>query len=183
MQAAVESERSSDEGGQSALNADAEPPEPGSPDVVVLQDADRSLSEDDGRWITARLSEAIDQVRQADVVFRRVAIRIVDDAEMEVAHRRFSGVEGTTDVLTFVEAGEGCFEVDLLLCHEEAARRVAELGHELRRELLLYALHGVLHAVGYDDHEPGAHAAMHAEEDRILEQIGVGRTFEAGGDA
>jgi ssRNA-specific RNase YbeY (16S rRNA maturation enzyme) len=45
--------------------------------------------------------------------------------------------------------------------------------------LLLYGVHGLLHAIGHDDHEPGAHALMHAEEDRLLTKIGVGPIFRS----
>lgn len=111
-----------------------------------------------------------------------VRVKIVTDREMTAAHLRYSGVESTTDVLTFDmrESGEGALDVDLWLCVDEARRQAGERGIELERELLLYCLHGVLHCLGYDDHDGGSYARMHAEEDRVLEAIGVGRTFDAG---
>ena len=48
--------------------------------------------------------------------------------------------------------------------------------------MLLYAVHGLLHCAGFDDHETAAFDRMHAEEDRILRAIGVGPIF-AGGEA
>ena len=71
-------------------------------------------------------------------------------------------------------------EADVVVCVDEAARRSAELGHSLERELLLYALHGVLHCAGFDDQTDEGFEAMHAEEDRILSVIGVGPTFDRG---
>jgi probable rRNA maturation factor len=129
-----------------------------------------------------------------------VRVRLVGDREMGAAHERFSGIPGTTDVLTFdmrgddddlVGAGDdalaggtpasgGALDVDIWACVDEARRHADAMGHALGRELLLYCLHGVLHCRGYDDHDPGEHARMHAEEDRILELIGVGRTFAPG---
>ena len=94
-------------------------------------------------------------------------------------NERFSGVEGTTDVLTFVSESEAGIEIDLLACVDEASRRCSEFDHDLRRELLLYSVHGLLHAIGHDDHEPEAHALMHAEEDRLLTKIGVGPVFRS----
>src|SRR6185369_8183115 len=97
-------------------------------------------------------------------------VRVVGDEEMAAAHQRFSGVAGTTDVLTFdlTEAG-GALDVDLLVCFDEASRQAASRGHGVERELLLYVVHGVLHCLGHDDHEEAAAARMHAEEDRVLE--------------
>ena len=73
--------------------------------------------------------------------------------------------------------------LDIAVCADEARRRAADFSHTPERELLLYAVHGVLHGIGYDDHSPHDRAVMHAEEDRILEAIGVGRTFDPGAQA
>jgi probable rRNA maturation factor len=115
----------------------------------------------------------------------RLAVRIVADAEMSALHERHANVPGTTDVLTFDNSrAAGPIDVDIAVCVEEAARRAAELGHTVERELLLYCVHGLLHCLGFDDHDPRDHERMHAEEDRLLEAAGVGRTFApARGDA
>ena len=129
-------------------------------------------------WIRDRLELVVSLVEtEIDRRIVRCSVRVVGDLEMSEAHQRFSDVEGTTDVLTFVTENESGIEIDLLACADEAARRCAEFDHDLRRELLLYGVHGLLHAIGHDDHEPGAHALMHAEEDRLLTKIGVGPIF------
>lgn len=117
-----------------------------------------------------------------------VRVRLVGDPEMAAAHEKYSGVPGTTDVLTFdmrdedeeVEPAGGAMDVDIWACVDEARRQATARGIEVERELLLYCLHGVLHCLGYDDHGEEEYARMHAEEDRILEAIGVGRTFGIG---
>ena len=125
-----------------------------------------------------RLACAADRV---DFEQRRLA-EIVGDAEMIRLHRVHSGQPATTDVLTFpAHAGGEPIEVDIVACADEAARRAAEFGHAVDRELLLYAIHGLLHCCGHDDHEPEAHERMHAEEDRILRALGVGATFRPEG--
>lgn len=112
----------------------------------------------------------------------RVHLEVVGDAEMDRLHRRHSGIAGTTDVLTFPAHAEGeAIDVDLVACADEAARRGAEFGHGVERELLLYAIHGLLHCCGHDDHEAAAHARMHEEEDRILRALGVGATYRPEG--
>lgn len=55
-----------------------------------------------------------------------------------------------------------------------SARR---LGHPMAHELLLYALHGLLHLSGFDDRTDSEFAAMHAREDEILTRLGVGPVF------
>lgn len=111
-------------------------------------------------------------------------VRVVDDAEMSAAHQRYSGISGTTDVLTFdlrgerekAEAPRG-MDVDVLVCVDEARRASGLRGHPPEHELLLYCLHGLLHCAGYDDHDDASYAAMHAMEDRVLAAIGVGPVF------
>ena len=68
-------------------------------------------------------------------------------------------------------------EGDVALCVDEAARRAAERGHPVRDEVLLYAVHGLLHLLGEDDHTPADYARMHAREDALLTAIGVGPRF------
>lgn len=128
-----------------------------------------------------------------------IRVRMAGDEEMARAHEEFAGVAGTTDVLTFdmIEPGEcegdgpsvvvreGVIEVararavdaDILACVDEARRQGAARGHRVEDELLLYALHGLLHCLGHDDHDEGAYAAMHALEDAVLGRLGVGAVF------
>lgn len=134
-------------------------------------------------WLGDRLAEAAGVLGCSG----ELRVRLVRDAEMAAAHARYSGVEGTTDVLTFdlTEGGSALGEpvdADALVCVDEAARGAAEAGHGLDRELLLYALHALLHCLGHDDVTEEGFERMHAEEDRILERIGVGRTFAPRGD-
>lgn len=112
-----------------------------------------------------------------------VRVMVVDDAEMDAAHRRFSGVAGTTDVLTFDLRDDraGPLDTDLLVCVDEAARQAAGRGHDRARELLLYAVHGTLHCLGEDDLDEAAAARMHGREDAVLAAIGVGATFAVAG--
>ena len=139
-------------------------------------------------WLVCALRKAMPLVnescRGSGRSLARVAVRIVDDAEMIRLNRRFAHADHTTDVLSFNLShwdlsGEEADSIhaDIAVCADEAARRAAELGHPIERELLLYCLHGVLHCVGFDDHAEADYAAMHAEEDRILSAIGVGATF------
>jgi probable rRNA maturation factor len=113
-----------------------------------------------------------------------VRVRVVADAEMAMAHERYSAVPGTTDVLTF-DLSEGSsaagapLDVDILICVDEARRQAAARGVALEHELLLYTVHGVLHCLGEDDHDPEEARRMHEREDRVLGAIGVGPVYAA----
>ncbi|MCW5766074.1 MAG: rRNA maturation RNase YbeY [Phycisphaeraceae bacterium] len=159
------------------------PPAAGAPGGVVVDviDATGRMDREDAAWLGQWAGRAV----LAAGGEGEVRARVVGDPEMAEAHRRYSGVEGTTDVLTFdlrpdPSAG-GALDTDVLICLDEAVRQAATRGHPVRRELLLYILHGVLHCLGHDDHSDEGYRAMHAREDEILRTLGVGETFgEAG---
>ena len=109
-----------------------------------------------------------------------LSVALVNDARMSQLHERFMGIEGPTDVLTFelehdargrVTAGE------VVVCVPEARRQARHRGIELRMELLLYALHGMLHLCGFDDRTDRGFRTMHRREDDILTSLGFARVF------
>ncbi|MFZ4575511.1 MAG: rRNA maturation RNase YbeY, partial [Phycisphaerales bacterium] len=119
---------------------------------------------------------------------------------MSRAHEEYMGVPGTTDVMTFdmsdpaegeepvvwcsrdeLETGYSrppfVLDTDLLVCLDEGERQAAARGYAVERELLLYIVHGVMHCLGYDDHDEEGFLAMHEMEDAVLAAIGIGATF------
>ncbi|MGH7132078.1 MAG: rRNA maturation RNase YbeY [Phycisphaerales bacterium] len=142
--------------------------------AVALSDATGCVTAADQRWLLETAEHAGRELGAAG----EVRVRVVADSEMAAAHERYSKVAGTTDVLTFdLSDGPGELDLDILVCLDEAERQGASRGHEPRRELLLYIVHGMLHGLGYDDHDEADYAKMHAAEDRVLAAIGVGATF------
>lgn len=168
------------DGGDAGDGSPDRPPSAGEAHTIELNiiDATARVAADDIAWIDDALRRAGAELRAAG----EVRVRVVDDAEMAEAHERWSGVPGTTDVLTFDLRDEprGPLDVDVLVCLDEAERRAAERDHDARGELLLYGLHAMLHCMGHDDHSDAAFAAMHAREDEVLEAIGVGALFSGG---
>jgi rRNA maturation RNase YbeY len=167
---------------------------------VEVLDATRRIEPGALAWLVGRIEAA---VRHLGAV-GEVRVRIVGDEEMAAAHEEFGGVAGTTDVLTFdladPEAGvvprldrelgklavggdPYRIDTDILACFDEAARQLpgvalGESGSKgVERELLLYAVHGVLHCLGMDDHDEAAAAEMHRVEDVVLTAIGVGPVY------
>ena len=109
----------------------------------------------------------------------RVDALLVGDAAMDAAHQRFSHVAGTTDVLSFPAHADdaSAVEVDLIICSDVAARESAARASPIEREILLYAVHGTLHACGFRDDSSDGARVMHEHEDRILSAGGVGVVY------
>jgi probable rRNA maturation factor len=131
----------------------------------------------DADWILQKLREVA--ALQADTPDELV-VAIVDDATMADLHVRHLGLAGPTDVLTYplAEVDGRVVEGEVVLCHDEAARQAAARGHDVRDELLLYAIHGLLHLSSYDDLRAADAARMHAREDELLDKVGVGARYE-----
>ena len=137
----------------------------------------------DPRWLRDRLVEVAERLN-----LRRGALSVVvvADPRMSDLHRQYHNDASTTDVLTF-DLGETqpaeptnaspAIDGEIYICLDEARRQAESLGHDVRYELLLYAVHGLLHLLGYDDHDPHEYHRMHAREDELLEAVGVGRVF------
>lgn len=108
---------------------------------------------------------------------------LVGDRRMSELHRQFMRIDAPTDVLTFpLEKDEtGVIAGEVYVCVPEARRRSREMGTTVRHELLLYALHGMLHLSGFDDRTDRQYHRMHRMEDLILRRLGVGPVFKPKG--
>ncbi len=77
-----------------------------------------------------------------------VAVRIIDDAEMERLNREFAGEAHTTDVLSFEGSGEHIG--DIAISWPRVIAQAEEWGHGEKDELSLLLVHGLLHLLGWD---------------------------------
>ena len=124
------------------------------------------------------------QLRRAHAILspplRELSVALVNDVRMGELHEQFMGIKGPTDVLTFEldhDARGHVTSGEAIVCVPEARRQAKERGIELRMELLLYALHGMLHLCGFDDRTDLGFRTMHRREDDILTQLGFGPVF------
>jgi probable rRNA maturation factor len=115
---------------------------------------------------------------------RHLSLALIDDPQMSTLHEEYLGISGPTDVLTFEldhDATGRVLSGEVVLCVPEARRQARQNGSAIREELLLYALHGMLHLSGFDDRTAGQYRVMHRKEDQILTRLGVGPVFSGGG--
>lgn len=111
---------------------------------------------------------------------REVVISLVGDETMSDLHAQSHDDPTPTDVLTYeLEHDEegNVTEGQIVICVPEAARRAGEHRMDVGHEVLLYALHGLLHLCGFDDRKKKDFDKMHATEDHILTLAGFGPLF------
>ncbi|HWE97119.1 MAG TPA: rRNA maturation RNase YbeY [Tepidisphaeraceae bacterium] len=131
-------------------------------------------------FLRKHLKAAHVQLRPA---LSELSLALVGDAHMSKLHQQFMNIAGPTDVLTFpLEFDDRGREIagEVVICVDEAARQAKRRGTPVERELLLYALHGMLHLSGFDDRTDPDFRRMHRTEDQILVRLGLGPVFKGG---
>lgn len=118
-----------------------------------------------------------------------LSLVLSDDETVHGLNRQYRGVDAPTDVLSFPVEHDAPFEDDtdlgdLIIAVPYLARQAEGQGHTFADELLLAAIHGTLHLLGYDHDTRENEDAMWAVQARALAvagvQIDVPRFFEGG---
>lgn len=162
-----------DDSAHEDLSSDDEPDSQADGVVVSIANQQTEVAVDEASLIAAS--------RQIlhDAGFRRgeLSIAIVDDETMHALNRQYLNHDYPTDVLSFpLECKADWLEGEIIISADTAAREAAEVGWEAGTEMLLYVVHGTLHLIGHDDHDPVARQAMRLAERRYLEMMGVALT-------
>ena len=102
----------------------------------------------------------------------------LDDDSMAQAHVDIMDVPGTTDVITmaYLEEPEALFPGDmgleLLVCVPFAEREGAEReDSSFADEMMLYIVHGCLHAAGENDLQEEERKSMRRREAEVLQEL------------
>lgn len=143
----------------------------------VIVSGEAALSEAGKKLLVRAVKAALIDHR---VMRAQIGLRLVSDEVMAGMNAEHLGHEGPTDVLTFdlrEEGAEGGVEGEIAVSVDTARREAESLGHSVEAELALYAVHGVLHLLDYQDDTLDAASVMHQTEDRILELLGLGPVF------
>lgn len=123
-----------------------------------------------------------------------LSLLFISEAEIAELNEDYMGKEGATDVLAFpIDAAEAEMVLhnqpsnrgpdrsppdpgdmplllgDVVICPAVAARQAAEHAGTLDDEFALLVVHGILHVLGHDHHEPDETAVMRARELALLE--------------
>jgi len=93
-----------------------------------------------------------------------IEVILIDRATMAQVHGDFLGDPTETDVITFPYG-------EILVCPAVASEQATSHGLKLEQEVLLYALHGILHLVGYDDTTPAKERKMAEVQMQLLKRV------------
>lgn len=110
-----------------------------------------------------------------------IDVTLVNDSHIAKINDEYLGHTGPTDVISFDLRGDKSDSTDgqLVISVDTAQQEAALRGHDVSAEIALYAVHGTLHLLGFDDQEPDDAAEMHRMEDRVMTELGVGPVYES----
>lgn len=118
------------------------------------------------------LEKAVKAALRAYIKDAEVSIAVVGDTLMRRMNRESLNHDYTTDVLSFDhgQTPEGQM-IELIICAPMAKRQAAKRKISFKEELTRYAIHGALHAAGFDDQTDEDREDMWAVQERIVKTI------------
>lgn len=111
-----------------------------------------------------------------------LSVSFVSETEMAEINGAYVGHEGLTDVICFDYRESGCklprengdpepVEVEIIVCPSVAMREAEKRGLPYSREVVLYLVHGLLHAAGEDDLKPALKRMMRRRELKTINEL------------
>ncbi|MDP8961194.1 MAG: rRNA maturation RNase YbeY [Actinomycetota bacterium] len=141
--------------------------------VFVADEQDRPVDADD----LASLAGHVLRERRVPPDME-LSLLLVDEEAITALNAHHMGKSEPTDVLAFPidEPGEtppGVPAVlgDVVLCPVVAERQAVGSGHEVREELRILVIHGILHVLGMDHAVPDDEREMFALTERLLDSF------------
>ena len=114
-----------------------------------------------------------------------IGLTFCDDDAIRAINAEYRGIDRATDVLSFplyerddeIELFDDELSSfgDFVLSVPLAFAQAEEYGHSVEREVCYLVVHGLMHLAGYDHIEPEDKSEMRAEEEALLNKVGVTR--------
>ena len=127
---------------------------------------------------TDRIGRTVRAVLEDHAVRRgEVSVAVVDDPTIRDLNRSHLEHDYATDVLSYpLSDDDQRLEGEIVISRDTADRNAVEANWAPESELVLYAVHGALHLVGYRDKTPAEARAMRAAEAAALDRLGIARS-------
>jgi probable rRNA maturation factor len=109
-------------------------------------------------------------------------IVIVDNKKIREINRDYRNKDAVTDVISFafeevkdVNYEDVRFLGEIYISYERCVEQAADFGHSVKREFCHFAVHGLLHLLGYDHMNEEDKKVMRALEEEILNEYDITR--------
>ena len=107
---------------------------------------------------------------------KEIELVIVDDKTMREINFEQRGINKSTDVLSFPLEDFPHFPLGSIVINSDLATiKAKELGHDLKNEITLMFIHGLLHIKGFD-HECD-NGEMREEEEKLINEFNLPKSL------
>jgi rRNA maturation RNase YbeY len=153
------------------------------PSSLVLSVANRQRTKRVNTRLFRRIVASL--LAELKIAEAELGISLVGEREMALVNETFLQHEGSTDVITFDHAEKQkaksrkrkVIHGELFVCVEVAMSQAKEFQTTWQAEVVRYAVHGVLHLLGYDDLKPHLRREMKREENRLVRLLAARFSF------
>ena len=110
-----------------------------------------------------------------------VSVVVTSAETVQQLNRAYRGIDAPTDVLSFDNTADPDFpgeEIsshlgDIIIACPIARQQAIAGGHTAAEEVLLLAVHGTLHLLGFDHDTPANKKEMWAAQEQVMAQLGL----------
>lgn len=125
-------------------------------------------------WVKSTLNACIEAPNRPSI---DICIRIVSCAESQALNDQFRNKNKPTNVLSFPNTPDPCFNDDSLgdiaICADLVASESQAMQRDLTHHWAHLTVHGVLHLLGYDHEHDDDADVMESKERTILAALGI----------
>ena len=133
----------------------------------------------DAAQFESQIGQVLEKLEETDC---ELSLLLTDDVEIQELNRTYRDLDKATDVLSFPQDEDAVNETgdtllgDVVISVETAARQAEEHHLSFNEELILLAIHGILHLLGYDhERSPQEARIMQDKTQDVFETLFPGR--------
>lgn len=149
------------------------------PDMEILLQNNQDQYPVDSSRFRSQIAQVLENLEETEC---ELSLLLTDDAEIRRLNKTYRSLDQATDVLSFPQDEEAVNEKgktllgDVVISVETAARQAEEHHLSFNEELILLAIHGILHLLGYDHERSPQDARVMKDKTRmIFESLFPGR--------
>lgn len=133
--------------------------------------------------IRETLRQAIQHFNKSMIPASSLSIIITDDTTVQQLNHLYRGINSPTDVLSFEYNLDPDFPIadpmasnhlgDIIIAYPVAEAQAISKGHTVLDEILLLAVHGTLHLLGFDHDTPDNKKKMWTAQQQVMSGLGL----------
>ena len=147
--------------------------------MEILIQNNQSQHPIDETQFQSQIGQVLEKLGETDC---ELSLLLTDDAEIQALNKAYRDLDKATDVLSFPQDEDAVNESgdtllgDVVISVETAARQAEEHHLSFNEELVLLAIHGILHLLGYDhERSPQDARIMQDKTQLVFETLFPGR--------